>query len=102
MKRTLFFFIIVGTMFTAACSLPTIQTSWSKPGAQHGEFERAQAKCEEDLGVAGLGGQAGFDVCMKRKGWFRVRPFTRRSFGTCRIKYRNSHRLLSTFQQTIK
>ncbi len=51
MKHTLFF-LTIGTMFTAACSLPTIQTSWSKPGAEPGEFEQAQAECEEDLGVA--------------------------------------------------
>ena len=72
MKHTLFFLIIVGIMFTAACSLPTIQTSWSKPGAQHGEFERAQEECEVDQGITGLGGQAGVDVCMQKKGWFLI------------------------------
>ncbi len=71
MKHALFLFIL-GTVFTAACSLPTVQTSWSKPGAQPGEFERAQAECEEDQGITGLRGQAGFDVCMKRKGWFLI------------------------------
>jgi len=55
-----------------ACSLPTVKTSWSKPGAQPGEFERAQAACEQDQGMAGLQGQSGFDVCMKRKGWFLI------------------------------
>lgn len=71
MKHTIFF-LMIGTMLIAACSLPTIQTSWSKPGAQAGEFERAQSKCEEDQGIAGLGGQAGFDVCMKKEGWFLI------------------------------
>ena len=55
-----------------ACSLPTIQTSWSKPGAQPGEFERVQTKCEEEQGIAGLTGEAGFIMCMKRKGWFLI------------------------------
>ncbi len=71
MKNTLFF-LMIGTMFTAACSLPIIQISWSKPGAQPGEFERAQAECEEDQGITGLRGQAGFDSCMKQKGWFLI------------------------------
>ena len=72
MKYNFFFLIIIGTLLTTACSLPTIKTTWSKPGAQPGEFERAQEECEEDQGIAGLGGQAGFDVCMKRKGWFLI------------------------------
>ncbi|MDT7040795.1 hypothetical protein [Candidatus Nitronereus thalassa] len=73
MKHSIGFIIIVtGYLTMTACNLPTIQTSWSKPGAQPGEFERDQAECEVDQGITGLGGQAGFDVCMKRKGWFLI------------------------------
>ncbi len=72
MTHKFYFPIVIGAMLITACSLPTVQTSWSKPGAQPGEFERDQAICEEDLGQAGLQGQAGFDVCMKRKGWFLI------------------------------
>jgi hypothetical protein len=72
MKHTIGFLIILGFLVMTACNLPTIKTSWSKPGAQAGEFERAQAECEVDQGITGLGGQSGFDVCMKRKGWFLI------------------------------
>ncbi len=72
MKHTRPLLIVLGAILITACGLPTIKTSWSKPGAQPGEFERVQAVCEEDQGIAGLGGQSGFDVCMKRKGWFFI------------------------------
>ena len=73
MKHTIgFAFILAGFLVLTACNLPTIKTSWSKPGAQPGEFERDQADCEVDKGISGLGGQAGFDVCMKQKGWFLI------------------------------
>ena len=64
--------IVIGTLLATACSLPTIKTSWSKPGAQPGEFKRAKVKCEQDPGLTGLGDDAGFEVCMKRKGWFLI------------------------------
>jgi len=35
-----------------------------------------QAICEVDQGQPGLGGQAGFEVCMKRKGWFLIEETT--------------------------
>ena len=52
--------------------IPTVQTTWSKPGAQPGDFERDKAACEEDLGLTGLRGTASFEVCMQRKGWTLV------------------------------
>lgn len=65
-------FILTVTIFMAACSLQTVQTSWSKPGAQPGDFERDQEACEEDQGVTGLKGEAGFVVCMQKEGWFLI------------------------------
>ena len=56
----------------SGCGMPTIQTSWSKPGAAPGEFERVSATCENDPGMAGLKGDASYQVCMKRHGWFLV------------------------------
>ena len=49
-----------------------VQTSWSKPGAAPGEFERVSAVCENDPGMAGLKGAASYDVCMQRHGWFLI------------------------------
>lgn len=72
MKHTMLFPILLGTILFTACSLPTVKTSWSKPGASPDEFERAQAYCEVEQGEAGLQGDAGFEVCMKRKGWFFI------------------------------
>lgn len=77
MKHTRFLLIVLGAILITACGLPTVKTSWSKPGAQPGEFERAEAVCEQDQGVAGMGGQSGFDVCMKRKGWFLIEETVR-------------------------
>ena len=68
--------VVAGTLFATACSLQTVKTSWSKPGAGPGEFKRAKAKCQEDRGIAGLGGEAGFDVCMKQHGWFLIEEAT--------------------------
>ena len=56
----------------AGCSMPMMKTSWSKPGAQPGEFERDSSYCEQDQGVTGLGHGAGYDVCMQKKGWFLI------------------------------
>ena len=64
--------IIIGTLLATACSISNIKTSWSKPGAQPGEFEEVSAKCEQDRGMAGLGGDANFQVCMKQNGWFLI------------------------------
>ena len=69
------YFIFVGILLVTACSLPIIKTSWSKPGAQPGEFERTQADCWEEAGqvmLAGLSEQARFDTCMEQKGWFLI------------------------------
>ncbi len=54
------------------CAMPKVQTSWSKPGAAPGEFERVSAECENDPGMAGLKGAASYEVCMKRHGWFLI------------------------------
>lgn len=75
--KTNVLFILTGAIFITACSIPTIETSWSKPGAPPGEFEKAEAICEEDQGIAGLSGDAGFDVCMKQKGWFLIEETVR-------------------------
>ena len=67
--------IAIGILLTSACSLPTLKTSWSKPGAQPGEHKRAVADCWEDAGqvnLAGLSEQARFDTCMEQKGWFLI------------------------------
>ena len=64
--------VVAGTLFATACSLQTVKTSWSQPGAYPGEFKRAKTACEQDLGMAGLGGDSGFQVCMKQKGWFLI------------------------------
>ena len=66
------YLIAIGTLVATACSLPIIKTSWSKPGASRGEFQRAKEACSQERGMAGLGGQAGFEVCMKQKGWFLI------------------------------
>ena len=63
---------MVGFLVTTACNVPTVKTSWSKPGAQPGEYERDKAECEVDQGLSGMRGQAGFEMCMKRNGWFLV------------------------------
>jgi len=76
MTHRFYFPLLIGALFMTACSLPTVKTSWSKPGAPPGEFERVQAICEVDQGQPGLGGQAGFEVCMKRKGWFLIEETT--------------------------
>ena len=49
-----------------------VKTSWSKPGAPPGEFERVSAECENDPGMAGLKGYASYQVCMKKHGWFLI------------------------------
>ena len=49
-----------------------VKTSWSKPGAAPGEFERVSAECENDPGITGLKGYAGYQVCMKKHGWFLI------------------------------
>ena len=56
----------------SGCAMPTVKTSWSKPGAAPGEFERVSAECENDPGRAGLKGYASYQVCMKRHGWFLI------------------------------
>ena len=74
MKNTMYF-IFVGILLVTACSLPIVKTSWSKPGAQPGEFERTQADCWEEAGqvmLAGLSEQARFDTCMEQEGWFLI------------------------------
>lgn len=54
------------------CGFPMIKTSWSKPGAQPGEYERDHATCDHDPGKEGMGQAASHDVCMQRKGWFLI------------------------------
>ncbi|MEC4674002.1 MAG: hypothetical protein VST68_07415, partial [Nitrospirota bacterium] len=50
-----------------ACSFPLVRTSWSKPGAQPGEFKQDSVICEVDPGRTGLGPAAAYDVCMEGK-----------------------------------
>ncbi len=54
------------------CAFTPVHTSWSKPGAPQGEFERVSATCENDRGMAGLKGSADYDICMKQHGWFLI------------------------------
>ena len=54
------------------CATTQVRTSWSKPGAPPGEFERVSAKCEDDPGITGLKGYASYQVCMKKHGWFLI------------------------------
>lgn len=61
---------VIGMM--NGCGVPQIKTSWSKPGATQGEFERVNAECENDMGMTGLKGDAGYQVCMKRHGWLLI------------------------------
>ncbi len=61
---------VLGVM--SGCAMPEVKTSWSKPGAAPGEFERVSTKCEEDPGMAGLKGYASYQVCMKKHGWFLI------------------------------
>jgi len=60
------------TLLLMGCGLPMIKTSWSKPGAQPGEYERDHAACDQDTGQPGLQHGASYDVCMQRKGWFLI------------------------------
>ena len=71
MKNRIYLIAIV-ILLSTACSLQTVKLSWSKPGAQPGEFERERVKCQQDPGLTGLGDDASFEVCMKRKGWFLI------------------------------
>ena len=61
---------VLGIM--GGCGMTKVQTSWSKPGAPPGEFERVSVKCEEDPGMAGLKGSASYEVCMQKHGWFLI------------------------------
>lgn len=54
------------------CGMKQVKTSWSKPGAAPGEFERVSAECENDPGMTGLKGYASYQVCMKKHGWFLI------------------------------
>lgn len=54
------------------CAITQIETSWSKPGASPGEFERVSAECDVDPGMAGLKGDSSYTVCMKKHGWFLI------------------------------
>ena len=56
----------------SGCAMTKVRTSWSKPGAAPGEFERVSAECENDPGITGLKGYAGYQVCMKKHGWFLI------------------------------
>lgn len=61
---------VLGIM--GGCAITQIQTSWSKPGAAPGEFERVSTECENDPGIAGLKGDSSYQVCMKKHGWFLI------------------------------
>ena len=63
---------ILGATLILGCGIPMVQTSWSKPGAQPGEFERDSTFCDQDPGQMGMGAAAAYDVCMQRRGWFLV------------------------------
>ena len=56
----------------SGCGMTKVKTSWSKPGAAPGEFERVSAECENDPGRTGLKAYASYQVCMKRHGWFLI------------------------------
>lgn len=56
----------------SGCGIKQVKTSWSKPGAAPGEFERVSAECENDPGMTGLKGYASYQVCMKKHGWFLI------------------------------
>ncbi len=63
---------VVACALMAGCACTPVRTSWSKPGAPPGEFERVSALCEQDRGITGLKGDAGYDVCMQQHGWFLI------------------------------
>lgn len=69
-RRSAYTLAVLGIM--SGCAMTKVQTSWSKPGAPPGEFERVSVKCEEDPGMAGLKGSASYEVCMQRHGWFLI------------------------------
>ncbi len=69
-KRSTGVLAILGIM--GGCGITNVQTSWSKPGAAPGEFERVSAECENDPGMAGLRGAASYEVCMQKHGWFLI------------------------------
>ncbi len=64
---------VVVCALLGGCAFTHIRTSWSKPGAPPGEFERVSATCEHDSGLTGLKGEAGYDVCMRQHGWFLIK-----------------------------
>lgn len=64
--------LLAGVLIMGGCGMGSVQTSWSKPGAPPGEFERVSAECENDPGIAGLKGAASYDVCMQKHGWFLI------------------------------
>lgn len=64
--------LLAGLLLVAGCSMTPAHTSWSKPGASMDEFERVSAECEQDQGLTGLRGAAGYDVCMQKHGWMLV------------------------------
>ena len=70
--KYLVYMLILTTLIMFGCGLPLVKTSWSKPGAQPGEFERDSEVCEQDPGRTGLGPAAAYDVCMQQRGWFLV------------------------------
>ncbi len=65
--------LLAGCGLLVGCALTPVQTSWSKPGASPDEFARVDAECQNDPGLAGLKGDAGYDVCMQQHGWFLIR-----------------------------
>ena len=66
------FSLLLSSSLILGCGIPLVKTSWSKPGAQPGEFERDSEVCDQDPGRAGFGPLAAYDVCMQQKGWFLV------------------------------
>ena len=64
--------ITISTLLLLGCSIPMVKTSWSKPGAHPGEYERDNEICSQDPGQTGLGHGASYDVCMQKKGWFLI------------------------------
>lgn len=69
--------LLAGVLLVAGCSMTPAHTSWSKPGASMDEFERVSAECEQDQGITGLKGAAGYDVCMQKHGWMLVEDSVR-------------------------
>jgi len=64
--------VVMCYLVVGGCGFTPVRTTWSKPGASPGEFDRVSAKCEDDRGITGLKGSADYEVCMKQHGWLLI------------------------------